>query len=146
AALGIRSEKRKGAPAPSEAEGALRPPPLPERPRPVVVRVIERDLSLARLIAYCLGKEGFRATTDASEGTATVVVVGEPEAVEAARGYATEAVIIAFYAERAPEAGVRALELGADVALTRPLEPEILFAHVRAAARRSSKPCFSVDA
>ncbi len=101
-----------------------------------LVRVVEREACLANLIAYCLKKQGLRATPGPSGGEAAVAIVGSPDGVEAAREDAPRAVIVALYPEGAAADAVRALEAGADLALARPFDPEVLFAHVRAALRR----------
>ena len=98
------------------------------------VRILERDTSMKNMIAYCLRRQGFAA---GESGSAAVVIVGEPTEVEKARKEAPRAVLIALYAAGESEEAVRALDAGADVALARPFDPEILFAHVRAGVRRA---------
>ena len=100
-----------------------------------LVRIVEREACLANLIGYCLRKQGFRVTGAASE-EAAIAIVGAPGAVEGVRKESPRAVILALHATGNVEEAVAVLEAGADIALARPFEPEVLFAHVRAAARR----------
>jgi DNA-binding response OmpR family regulator len=101
-----------------------------------LVKVFDREACLANLVAYCLRKQGFRATTDTLATGADVIIAGEPAFVEAARRESPRAEIIVLYATGERDEAVRALDAGADIAIARPFDPELLFAHIRAAARR----------
>jgi DNA-binding response OmpR family regulator len=105
----------------------------------VLVRVVEREACLANLIGYCLRKQGYRVTGAAGEEVA-IAIVGAPGAVEGVRKEAPKAVILALHAAGDLEQSIEVLDAGADVALPRPFEPDVLFAHVRAAARRCAAP------
>lgn len=106
-------------------------------PAAPVVRILERDASMKNMIAYCLRRQGF-TTGDAS--SAVVVIVGDPNEVAKVRKEAPRATLIALHAAGETDEAVRALDTGADVALARPFDPDILFAHVRAGVRRAGVP------
>jgi DNA-binding response OmpR family regulator len=107
---------------------------LGKLPAAPVVRILERDASMKNMIAYCLRRQGF-TTGDAA--AAAVIIVGDPHDVERTRKEAPRAVLIALHEAGETQEAVKALDAGADVALPRPFDPEILFAHVRAGVRRT---------
>ncbi len=112
---------------------------------------------MRKMLAYCLKRQGFRitATGDAREAlelaaleppdaaiasageddaSALALVEGLREDPACARTYA-----IFLYGEDAVADAVAALEGGADAALERPVEPEVLFAHLKAGIRRRAR-------
>lgn len=129
----VQSGEPRGpaAPAPAPAPAAQ-----PDPPAPPLVRLVEREPCLANLLAYCLRKQGYRVTLEESRGAAAVVIVGAAESVGRVREDVPRGMVIALYPRGEGAHAVAALEAGADVALERPFEPEVLFAHVRAAVRR----------
>jgi hypothetical protein len=77
-------------------------------------------------------------TGAATGGEAAIAIVGSATAIGAVRRDAPRATIIALHAAGDADEAVAVLDAGADVALPRPFEPEVLFAHVRAASRRAA--------
>ncbi|RME72350.1 MAG: DNA-binding response regulator [Planctomycetota bacterium] len=117
--------------------------------------VVERDRSLANLVTYCLRRQGYRVEQAADLRVALRRIETSPpellvldvagqrgptaellERLRAAHGNRGPAVIAVYTAAASADA-VHALDAGADLALARPYEPELLFAHVRALLRRA---------
>jgi DNA-binding response OmpR family regulator len=146
------AEAAARAPAPRAAEAAAgaargggaasagRPEDRSDGQGPLGVRVIDREACLENMVGYCLKRQGYRVVGGAGMRAPAIAVVGLLGAIEAVRRDAPEATVIALYAQESPEDAVRALDAGADVAIARPFDPEVLFAHVRAAARRRGAP------
>jgi len=138
------------APAPLDA-AEVRPiaPPL--------VLVLEAEACLRKLVGYCLKRQGYRTSmTEEAEEALELARIEPPEAaiasgceagggalafVERLRGEAgaEKTWVVFLYPQGAVADAVRALEVGADVALEKPFEPEVLFAHLRSGIRRTSK-------
>ncbi|GIW72916.1 MAG: hypothetical protein KatS3mg102_2458 [Planctomycetota bacterium] len=133
---------------------ALPTPELELALAPPHVLVVEPDACLRNLVGYCLRRQGYRV--DAVEALAAALeqlalelpdlaVIGVPpgatglgEVLQALRrhhGTGGPPVLVVHEAGATADA-VYALEAGADVALARPYDPEVLFAHVRALLRR----------
>ncbi len=134
-----------------------------ETPQPVHVELVpprvlllEPDRSLANLVGYCLRRQGYRVETRSSVAALRATIeeappdllvaeigeCAEQEALgpllERLRGrYGTEGPpVIVLYPQDCAAIAVHALDAGADVAISRPYEPDLLFAHVRALLRR----------
>jgi DNA-binding response OmpR family regulator len=154
-----RPEKppQRNEPTPAgESSGAIPLGPL-AAPR---VLVLEPEASLRKLLEYCLKRQGLRVTATGDEGEALEIASLEPPDAAIAGGPEDDRRALAFveglrrdaacarthvvflYPEGAIADAVQALDLGADAALERPVEPEILFAQVRAGVRR----CFRREA
>jgi DNA-binding response OmpR family regulator len=143
----------------SKASESARVTP-PDRAAPLqlaapLVLVAEPDAALRKLLEYCLKRQGFRVTATGVEKDALELAQLEPPDAVLASGAEDDPRAIAFvealrrdaacartyvaflYAEGASADAVHALDAGADVALERPFEPEVLFAHVKAGVRRA---------
>ncbi|MHC4391735.1 MAG: response regulator transcription factor [Planctomycetota bacterium] len=124
---------------------------------PSTVLVIEEDTCERRLLVYCLERQSYRVL-DAAEAsdalelaemdTPDAVIIGRPgysftvpETLGRLRGDPTlkELPVIALYEKGATADAISVLDLGADVALERPYEPDLIFAHLRAAIRRLTR-------
>jgi DNA-binding response OmpR family regulator len=138
------------APAPAAAAEAV---PLAA---PLVL-VLEPDRAMRKLIEYCLKRQGFRVTATGDDKEALELAALEPPdavlaggAEDDVRGLALveglrrdlacgRTYVVFVYPEGAVADAVHALDAGADVALERPCEPDVLFAHVKAGVRRALK-------
>jgi len=116
--------------------------PAPDpRGGPASVLVIEQDVTVRRLLAYCLSREGYRVVAVADAGAAAARLGAE--SFDAAIVDASEVValppgpyVVCLHEPGSPVEAVDALESGADALVQRPLEPEVLFAQLRAGLRR----------
>jgi DNA-binding response OmpR family regulator len=144
-ALGAQKEAPDAAEAPHERRGA----PL--------VLVFDPDAATRKMLAYCMRQVGFRvtATAEAREAVelagleppeAAIVSAAERDAqgvsfVEAVRRdpACARTYMVYLYAEDAVSDAVAALEAGADAALARPIDPEVLVAQLRAGIRRAAQ-------
>jgi CheY-like chemotaxis protein len=136
------------------AVGMETPAPVRVELMPPRLLLIEPDRSLANLVSYCLRRQGYQVETVLELTAAREVIAcempdllvvdmsGEPsglgELLEQLRGrYGTDGPpVIAVHDHGSTADAVYALDAGADVALARPYDPDLLFAHVRALLRR----------
>lgn len=144
-----RSDATRGGGRPAIVESTPLAAPL--------VLIQDPDKSMRKLMEYCLRRQGFRVTATGDEKEALELAALEPPEAAIACGAEDDARAIAFvetlrrdaacartyvvflYPEGAAADAVHALDAGADVALERTFEPEVLFAHVKAGVRRGLK-------
>lgn len=122
-----------------------------------LVLVLEPDASMRKMLAYCLRRQGFRTTVcetpdealemAALEPPEAAIACGseeDPKAILLVEGLRRDPAcartyVVFVYAEGALADAVHALDAGADVALEQPVEPDVLFAQVKAGLWRMKK-------